>query len=77
MYTRYCNTQQQNSIQHIHHVSYIYGDSPPFSVRPSFENHMGTTVPNLGWDPPQIWGRRRPEKFGIPHKQQKTTHSLS
>lgn len=54
-----------------------YGDRPPFSVRPSFENHMGTTVPNLGWTPPQIWGRRRPEKYGIPHKQQKTTHSLS
>ena len=45
-----------------------YGDRPPFSVRPSFENHMGTTVPNLGWTPPQIWGRRRPEKLGYPHK---------
>ena len=39
---------------------FSYGDSPPFSVRPSFENHMGTTVPNLGapqagkiWDTPQ------------------------
>ena len=49
-------------------MSQWYGDRPPISVRPSFENHMGTTVPNLGWGPPQIWGRRRPEKLGYPHK---------